>query len=118
MWFTISNADPRLPFETAMFDAVTVCVSIQYLTQAAMVLREAARVALPGAPIVITFSNRCFPTKSVAIWQMLDGPGHVELVSRYLREAGGWETIQRFDRSAGKGDPLFAVTARRSPLLQ
>jgi SAM-dependent methyltransferase len=110
------NAEPRLPFETASFDGVTLCVSIQYLTQAALVLREAARVARPGAPLAITFSNRWFPTKAVAIWQVLDGPGQLQLVSRYLREAGGWEAIETLDRSARSGDPLFAVTARRAPL--
>ncbi len=108
------NANPQLPFETASFDAVTICVSIQYLTQAVYVLREAARVARPAAPIVITFSNRCFPTKAVAIWQMQDGRGHRELVKRYLEEAGGWEAIETLDRSARRGDPLFAVVARRA----
>lgn len=107
------NANPKLPFETASFDAVTICVSIQYLTQAPNVLREAARVARPAAPIVITFSNRCFPTKAVAIWQMLDGRGRLALVSRYLEESGGWEAIEQLDRSAPQGDPLLAVVARR-----
>ena len=108
------NASPQLPFEDETFDAVTICVSIQYLTQPAHVLREAARVARAGAPIAITFSNRCFPTKAVAIWQMLDGRGHAQLVSRYLAEAGGWDAIESIDRSARRGDPLCAVTARRS----
>jgi SAM-dependent methyltransferase len=112
------NADPRLPFETASFDAVTICVSIQYLTQAPFVLGEAARVARPAAPLVITFSNRCFPTKAVAIWRILDGRGHQELVSRYLMESGGWEAIEKLDRSGSRGDPLFAVVARRAPSLQ
>jgi SAM-dependent methyltransferase len=108
------NARPQLPFESATFDAVTICVSVQYLTQPVVVLREAARVARAGAPIVITFSNRCFPTKAVAIWQMLDGRGHRELVARYLAEAGGWEAIETLDYSGRHGDPLYAVTARRN----
>ena len=112
------NANPQMPFETASFDAVSICVSIQYLTHAPSVLREAARVARPGAPIVITFSNRCFPTKAVAIWQMLDSRGHLELVKRYLEEAGGWESIETLDRSARRGDPLLAVVARRAATLQ
>lgn len=112
------NADPHLPFESSTFDAVTLCVSIQYLTAATLVLRDAARVARPGAPIVITFSNRCFPTKAVALWQRLDGRGHCELVARYLTEAGAWEAIEMLDRSPRRGDPLYAVTARRSELAE
>ena len=41
------NADPQLPFETASFDAVVICVSIQYLTRAP---RGAARSRAGRAP--------------------------------------------------------------------
>ncbi len=108
------NAAPQLPFGAADFDAVTLCVSIQYLTQPVLVLRDAARVCRPHAPLVISFSNRCFPTKAVAVWQALGGRGHCELVARYLADAGGWEAVRTLDRSARRGDPLFAVIARRT----
>jgi len=108
------NQDPRLRFESSRFDAAAICVSIQYLTQPVPVLREVGRVLQPGAPIVITFSNRCFPTKAVAIWQALDDAGHAELITRYLTDAGNWAAIEALDRSPGDGgDPLFAVVARR-----
>lgn len=108
------NVAPSLPFDDATFDGATLCVSIQYLTQPIVVLRETARVLRPGAPLVITFSNRCFPTKAVAIWQALSDRGHAELIERYLADAGGWEATQSLDRTRLGGDPLFAVTARRS----
>ena len=109
------NQNPRLGFESSSFDAAAICVSIQYLTQPVAVLREVGRVLQPGAPIVITFSNRCFPTKAVAIWQALDDAGHADLITRYLTDAGNWTTIEALDRSRGDfgGDPLFAVVARR-----
>lgn len=110
------NENPVLPFPDGAFDACGICVSIQYLTDPVTVLREAGRVLTPGSPIVITFSNRCFPTKAVAVWQMLGNDDHLKLVGNYLREAGNWADITLLDRSPnpGKSDPLFAVVARRA----
>ena len=110
------NDDPILPFADAEFDGAVCCVSVQYLTRPVEVWREVARVCRPDAPAIITFSNRCFPTKAVLAWQMLDDAGHGALVSKYLQDAGGWSGIEFLDRSPrpGKSDPLFAVVARRS----
>jgi SAM-dependent methyltransferase len=107
------NRDARLPYGEAEFDAAGLCVSVDYLTQPVAVLRDVGRVLRPGAPLVITFSNRCFPTKAVSIWHQLDDVGHVALVARMLAEAGNWEDITRLDRSPWwRGDPLFAVVGR------
>jgi SAM-dependent methyltransferase len=108
------NAESHLPLESDEFDAAGICVSIQYLTEPVAVLREVGRVLRPGAPLVITFSNRCFPTKAVAIWQALDDAGHARLVMDYLRAAANWSDIQFLDRGSGAPgcDPLYAVVAR------
>src|SRR5205823_755958 len=75
-WFVQNlNRDPRLPLTDASLDAAMICVSIQYLQRPVAVLREIRRALRPGAPIVISFSNRCFPTKAVAIWRSLDDQG-------------------------------------------
>ena len=111
------NDHSRLPFEDAYFDACGICVSIQYLTDPVAVLREVARVLTPNAPLVITFSNRCFPTKAVAVWQSLSDTDHLLLVARYLIETGGFTEIKMQNRSSQNGrDPLFAVTGRRGLL--
>ena len=108
------NANPRLPFGDAEFDAVTCCVSVQYLTRPVEVFADVARVCRAGAPLVITFSNRCFPTKAVAAWQSLDDAGHLQLVSYYLQSAGNWDEVQARDCTPHPArEPLFAVTARR-----
>jgi SAM-dependent methyltransferase len=114
------NAAPRLPFDDESFDAAAICVSIQYLTRPVDVLRDLGRVLAAGGPLVVTFSNRCFPTKAVAIWQALDDLGHAELVMDYLRAAGNWSDIRALDRSPRTpgADPLFAVvglSARPDP---
>jgi hypothetical protein len=109
------NEEPALPFADAEFDGAAICVSIQYLIHPVEVLRDVARVLRPGAPLVVTFSNRCFPTKAVFIWQALDDSGHGALVSRYLQWAGNWENIEVLDRSPGGSDPLYAVVGRAAP---
>ncbi len=105
------NANPRLPFREAGFDGVGICVSIDYLARPVEVLREVGRVLRVGSPTVITFSNRCFPSKAVNIWHQLDDRGRMNLVERYLREAGNFENIHSLDRSPRRlfTDPLYAV---------
>ncbi len=88
-WFVQDfNADPVLPLETGSVDAACVCVGVQYLQRPVSVFTELARVVRKGGPVLVTFSNRCFPTKAVAIWRALDGEGHSALVATYLERAG------------------------------
>jgi SAM-dependent methyltransferase len=108
------NAEPRLPFADGEFDGATCCVSIDYLVQPVAVLRDLVRVLRPGAPLLVTFSNRRFPTKVIAKWEALDDAGRAQLVGQYLREAGGWDDVVALDRSPERGDPLFAIVARRA----
>jgi SAM-dependent methyltransferase len=105
------NANPRLPFEDAEFDGCGICVSIDYLTRPIEVLREVGRVLKVGGPTIISFSNRCFPTKAVNVWHQLDDRGHMHLVERYLQEAGNFDNIRSLDRSPRRlfSDPLYAV---------
>ncbi len=64
--------------------------------------------------MVITFSNRCFPTKAVAAWHMTDDRGHMDLIKEWLAQAGAWTHIRSLDRSPGKRfDPLYAVVGER-----
>jgi SAM-dependent methyltransferase len=115
-WFVQNlNRDIALPLADDSVDAAMICVSIQYLQQPVAVLREVLRVLRPDAPIVISFSNRCFWTKAVAVWRGLDDNGHARLVQLYLDRAG-------FDRVEARRlcpwiedeqDPMYAVIGRR-----
>jgi len=82
------DADALLPLDSASIDGAAICVSIQYLQTPVAVLRELTRVLKPGAPVVITFSNRCFPTKAIALWRALSDEQHSRLVALYLQRAG------------------------------
>jgi Methyltransferase domain len=105
------NRDPHLPLADASVDAATMCVSVQYLQQPVAVLREVARVLRPGGLVVISFSNRCFWTKAVAIWRALDDDGHAALVARYLRQAGFERIVAHrlAEWIEDEQDPLIAV---------
>src|ERR671916_2784476 len=105
------NRNAELSFADAEFDAVGICVSIDYLTNPIAVLREVGRVLKVRSPVAITFSNRCFPTKAVAIWRQLNDRGHVRLVEGYLEEAGNFRNVRGLDRSPRRmfSDPLYAV---------
>ena len=104
------NVDPALPLDTASLDAAMICVSVQYLQDPVAVLREVARVLRPGALLMVTFSNRCFPTKAVAIWGALTGADRARLVALYLERAGFARVAVRMPvPEGGAGDPLTAV---------
>jgi hypothetical protein len=114
-WFVQNlNRDPRLPLADGSLDAAMVCVSIQYLQHPVAVLREVARVLRPGAPLIVSFSNRCFWTKAVAIWRALDDDGHARLVERYLSHSGfeRIETHRLAEWVEDVSDPMIAVVGR------
>ena len=109
------NADPVLPLQTDSLDAAMICVGVQYLQDSVSVLRKVARVLVPGAPVIITFFNRCFPTKAVAIWRAVGGDDHARLIDLYLQHAEFTDIETRVVLPDGQGsDPLRAVIGRTS----
>jgi SAM-dependent methyltransferase len=113
-WFLQDlNADPVLPLEDASIDGAAVCVSVQYLQKPLAVFRELKRVLKPGGVLAITFSNRCFPTKAIALWLGLPMGQHERLVALYLAEAGFASIETRtLVPPGGMHDPLWAVIGR------
>ncbi|MCL4241830.1 MAG: methyltransferase domain-containing protein [Dehalococcoidia bacterium] len=109
------NKDPALSWDDATFDAAIVTVSVQYLVRPREVFAEVGRVLKPGAPFAVAYSNRCFPTKAVAIWQSLGPREHAELIGLYFRLAGTFEAAQAYNISPGPGhDPMYVVVGRKS----
>ncbi len=109
------NATPALPFPDDSFDAAGCCVSVDYLVHPVELFRDVARVVRGSGPFVCTFSNRCFPTKAIRGWLATDDGQHCAIVAEYFRHAGGWDepTVERRTPVHHRGDPLYAVWARR-----
>ena len=63
----------------------------------------------------MSFSNRMFPTKAVAVWRGMDNRDHASLVGYYFAETGLFEEPRLADISPapGQSDPIFVVAASR-----
>ena len=108
------NADPTVAEPDGSFDLALCTVSVQYLTRPLEMFAAVRRALRPGAPFLVTFSNRCFPTKAVRIWHEGSDRDHLLLVRRYFLLSGGWTAPEAAAHTPPDGDPLYGVWARRA----
>lgn len=109
------NLDPRLPFPDNQFDAAVCTVSVQYLVHPLLVFQEVHRVLRSGGPFIVSFSNRCFPTKAVALWYSSGDKEHRAIVRSYFQASASWTGLRSADRSPkSAGDPLYEVWALKA----
>ena len=112
-WFVRDlNDEPSLPLETGAFDAVLCVLSVQYLQYPAAVFSEFARVLDANGVLVVSFSNRMFPTKAVRAWRTASMEEREALVRSYAGTTDAFETV-RGVRDRPESDPFRAVVARR-----
>ena len=110
------NEDPVLPFEDESFDAVVITVSVQYLKRPVETFRQVYRILRQDGLLIVTFSNRMFPTKAVRIWRVSTEKGRMGLVAAYLEEAGEFVDVHgdlANPETSPPGDPIFFVTGRK-----
>ncbi len=103
------NRNPVLPYENAIYHGVTCAVSVQYLTNPVKVFAEVNRVLQNDGVFVVSFSNRCFPTKAVAVWTAMRDLQHVALVTEYFQASGNWRDINTAIHNQSNHDPMFIV---------
>ena len=113
------NREPVLPFNDGAFDAVLCAVSVQYLTKPVEVFREVRRTLRAGGPFVVSFSNRCFPEKAVALWHAATDAQHAAIVAAYFAASddeagGGWGPLGESAYTPADGDPLWAMWATKT----
>eukprot|EP00882_Tetradesmus_deserticola_P016901 GHRQ01018080.1.p1 GENE.GHRQ01018080.1~~GHRQ01018080.1.p1 ORF type:complete len:218 (+),score=39.45 GHRQ01018080.1:1398-2051(+) len=114
------NLEPDLPFPDNTFDVVTNAVSVDYLNKPLEVFQEIHRVLKPGGKAYMSFSNRCFPTKAIALWTATGDEDHIYIVGSYFHYSvpGGYLAPQAKDISPrgglfGKSDPMYVVFAEK-----
>eukprot|EP00586_Coscinodiscus_wailesii_P022785 CAMPEP_0172497224 /NCGR_PEP_ID=MMETSP1066-20121228/96820_1 /TAXON_ID=671091 /ORGANISM="Coscinodiscus wailesii, Strain CCMP2513" /LENGTH=291 /DNA_ID=CAMNT_0013269869 /DNA_START=207 /DNA_END=1082 /DNA_ORIENTATION=+ len=110
------NEEPVLPYEDNSFDVVTCVVSIDYLIHPIEILKEVQRVLRPGGKVIVSQSNRCFPSKAIAMWLNMNDRQHLELINGYFQYAGGFKPRKAYDITASGPDdinynPMFIVEA-------
>lgn len=118
------NQDPKLPLDDHDFDAVLITVSIQYLQYPEAVLSEIYRILKPNGVVIISFSNRMFYQKAIAIWRDGTDTERVNLVRSYFQSVDGFtqpEAIIHQSSFPGLlqmlglsgGDPFYALVAQK-----
>ena len=92
------NKNPIMSqFEDNSFDFVTNVVSVDYLVKPKEIFEEMHRVLRPGGRALMSFSNRCFPSKAVAMWLQADDIGRLSIIGSYYHYAAEWESIDALD---------------------
>lgn len=125
------NQNPKLPLSDQDFDAVLICVSVQYLQYPEAIFSEIHRILKPGGISIVSFSNRMFYQKAIAAWREGTETSRVELVKGYFNSVQvnnlpGFNSpeiistqskIPLFMQMLGMGgsDPFYAVIASRNP---
>lgn len=110
------NTCGDLPFANEQFDGVVCTVSVQYMTRPDDTFREVARILKPGAPFILSFSNRMFPTKAVLAWRASDDAAHMRLVKSYFAQVPEFGKLCTRCHVPPEGDPLYAIWSYKQGL--
>ena len=101
------NTTQRLPLDDEQFDVVCCALSVQYLQYPGAIFSEFERILSPGGHVIVSFTNRMFPTKAVRAWRVRSMDERAALVEEYLTTGGFTQTERVVDRPGD--DPFYAV---------
>ena len=108
-WFVGDlNDEQTLPLADDSVDVVCCALSVQYLQRPEAVFAEFDRVRTPHGVVVVSFSNRLFPTKAIRAWREASMDERADLVASYF-EAGGMTVRERITAVPRAGDPFYAL---------
>lgn len=120
------NRDSSLPWPDASFDAAICSLSVEYLVRPFEVFAELARLLRPGAPVIVTFSDRWFPPKVTRVWQFAHPFERPGIVLEYFLREGRFRNLHShslrglprppddpYAAQRDSSDPVFAVWCYR-----
>jgi SAM-dependent methyltransferase len=108
------NDRPKMALEQERYDWVIISFSIQYLTSPVAVLADVARVLAPGGHVLIALSHRCFPTKAIRAFNILNPTERIEFVRSCIDSTDAFLPATFVDRSPRDADPLWLIQAQKS----
>eukprot|EP00977_Amphora_coffeiformis_P022244 scaffold10660_cov176-Amphora_coffeaeformis.AAC.3 len=92
------NKNPTLEqLDDNSFDVICNVVSVDYLVQPRRVFAEIHRLLRPGGVALMSFSNRCFPTKAITMWLQADDIDRLTIVASYFHYTAPWKSLQALD---------------------
>ena len=121
-WTQNLNVNRTLPLDSNSIDSILIVAGWQYLQYPEDISEELFRIGKKNAKIIVSFSNRMFPTKATKIW--FDGGDHDHL--QYVKSvlvAQGWEEPRLIAEKTKRrgilfyrgryGDPFFSVISTK-----
>ena len=107
------NSDRTLPLAENSFDVVCCALSVQYLQYPGDLFGEFGRVLAPNGVVIVSFTNRMFPTKAIRAWRTRSMDERAALVEEYVT-AGGFGATDRIVEQP-ETDPFYAIIGRQPP---
>ncbi|MGK7899106.1 MAG: class I SAM-dependent methyltransferase [Xenococcus sp. (in: cyanobacteria)] len=123
------NQNPQLPLKNEDFDAVLITVSVQYLQYPEAVFSEIYRILKPEGLVIISFSNRMFYQKAIAVWRDGTEASRISLVQQYLKTIPGFSNPEVISSQSSVpsflailglvgADPFYAVVAKKKLITE
>ena len=111
-WFVQNfNENQSLPLADNSFAVVCCALSVQYLQYPGAIVSEFERVLTDDGSLIISFTDRMFPTKAIQAWRVASMSERTELVRSYIR-AGGMTVSEQITEDNAES-PFYAVVGSR-----
>lgn len=113
-WFVQNfNQKQSLPLADDSSDVVCCALSIQYLQYPTAILSEFDRILVDDGNVIISFTDRMFPTKAIEAWRAASMNERLELVGSYIQASG--MTVRDQVTKDDAECPFYAVIGSCTP---
>ncbi len=113
------NQQPELPYKNEQFDVVVCAFSVEYMTQPIQVFKEVAKILKPGGSFIISFTERFYEKKVIALWDDLHIFERMGIVLEYFRQSGEYGELYS-ESTRGlirhEDDPFVNKTVHSCPM--